>query len=235
LVLRVAAFALLATGCVLVVAPDRFGDRCRFAGETSQCGACLVEHCRAEIDGACGDDATLAAVESCAEAHDCAAATAATAATAAGTSAVSSCLARSCAAVCRTLAGPSTTACREPATGVGATCTCTHAAPTNDVICDTKAYPSTLCCAPAGWPAEGLTCTCDAMTCVGTSDGCSCGLLASAPDNPTCRTGFCCVDKEACRCRAKPCYDFETPVPSCSIDVVSCKLGQVRVESCSLR
>ncbi len=229
---RVAAAALvaIAAGCVLVVSPDEYGDRCRFTGETSQCGACLVERCRAEIDSACGDEATLAAVESCAGARDCAAITAP-----ATNGPVSSCLATRCGAVCKTLAGPSPTRCREPATGVGATCTCTHAGPTNDTICDAKVYPSTICCAPAGWPADGLTCACEAVACVGTSDGCSCGLSGSTPENSTCRTGFCCADQEGCRCRAQPCYDFETPVSSCSIDVVACKRGQVRVESCSLR
>ena len=239
--------ALLTTSCVLVVSPKRYGDHCVFVGATtSQCGACLAQRCRAEIDTACTDEVTLAAVESCADKLDCTAlATPAVARTP-----VATCLATRCGAVCRSLTGASLTSCTEPSLSEGHACKCTGGAATNDFVCDPNAYPDTICCAPAtGWPAEGVACTCAPLACTDTKDGCACRLTTIAPSNPTCgggggadAGGACCVDQETCSCRATDCYDFETRVAHCGVDTIGaaqpsrgCANGQVRVERCSRR
>jgi hypothetical protein len=229
---------------VLVVSPNRYGDHCRFAGATtSQCGECLAQRCRVEIDTACNDDVTLAALESCADKHDCNA----LATPPVAGSAVATCLAASCGAVCLTLAGTSQTSCTEPSLSEGHACKCTGGASTNDFVCDPQAYPDTICCAPmTGWPAEGVACTCAPLACTDTSDGCACGLTTIAPSSPTCgggdAGGACCVDQERCVCRAGGCYESETRVARCAVETIGavvpsrgCAKGQVRVESCSLR
>lgn len=228
---RVAAIALLSTGCILVVSPERYGDHCRFAGVTSQCGACLVQHCTTEIDAACVDDATIAAVESCTERHDC---TAITALAPAGGS-VTACLAASCSAVCRTLPGTSLTVCSEPSLSEGTACKCTSGASTNDFACDPNVYPATICCAPAGWPSEGQACTCAQLACTATTDGCACGITTIAPSNPLCTGVICCADQEKCVCGARACYAFEKKVDACVLKEILCAKGQVKVESCSVR
>ena len=229
---------------MLVVSPKRYGDHCVFVGATtSQCGECLAQRCRAEIDTACTDDVALAAVESCAAKHDCAAMTTPAVA---GT-AVAACLATSCGAVCRTLTGTSQTACTEPSLSNGTACKCsTGGASTNDFVCDPQSYPDTICCAPKGWPAEGLACTCAPLACTDTTDGCACTLTTIAPSSPTCgggdAGGACCVDQEKCACRAMGCYALEQRVARCRVEPigsagpsVGCANGQVRVTSCSLR
>jgi hypothetical protein len=235
---RFAALALLSTGCILVVSPERYGDHCRFAGATtSQCGACLAQHCQGEIDSECGDDAALAAVESCAVRHDCGAISAAPLAS----GAAGSCLAGKCGGVCRTLTGTSQTACSEPSLSEGTACTCTSGSTTNDFVCDARAYPSTICCAPKGWPAVGLTCTCSPLDCNPTNDGCACDRLTIAPTGSTCRGDTCCVDQDRCVCRAATatpsggCYAGETRVDRCTIDVIECAPGQIKVDSCAVR
>jgi hypothetical protein len=229
---RIAAIALLSTGCILVVSPTHHGDHCRFAGVASQCGACLAQHCTAEIDSVCEDIRTMAAIDSCAEKHDCSALDA----LAPAQGVVSVCLAKNCGGVCRTLTGAPQTSCSEPSLSEGTACKCTGSASTNDFLCDPKVYPGTICCAPAvGWPSEGQACTCAQLACNATTDGCACGITTIAPSNPTCTGGTCCADQEKCGCGARACYDSEKKVDACVLDVITCAKGQVRVESCSVR
>jgi hypothetical protein len=234
---RIAAIALLSTGCILVVSPERYGDHCRFAGVPSQCGACLAQKCTTEIDAVCDDSRTMAAIDSCAEKYDCSALEA----LAPADGVVSVCVAKNCGAVCRTLAGKSLTACSEPSLSEGTACKCTVGPSTNDFACDPKVYPDTICCRPAvGWPSDGQACTCAPLACNPTTDGCACGITTIAPSNPTCTGGTCCVDRvdqEKCSCRATGCFDTETKVDMCAINIkeIGCAKGQVKVESCSVR
>lgn len=227
---RATSLVFFCSGCVLFVSPSGQGPHCLFAGENTQCGACLVERCRVPIDDACADAETLTALERCADGRDCGALTARET-----VSPAAACALTNCRGVCRTLSGTSRTACDEAPLARGAACSCKLAAPGNDFLCDRAAYPASRCCAPRGWPAEGLTCQCNTFNCFSTSDGCACSLVSSLTGDSVCRAAFCCVEGNTCRCRSRPCYDFEKPVPGCSIDAVGCDEGQISVESCSVR
>lgn len=50
--LRVAAFALLASGCVLLVSPFEVGEHCTIAGD-SACATCIRTKCQPAVDGCC--------------------------------------------------------------------------------------------------------------------------------------------------------------------------------------
>ena len=232
--------SFVVVGCMLVVSPDTYGDRCRFAGDdTSQCGLCVASRCRAEVDACCRDgacDATMRALDGCSDKHDGNCATLASSNTDLGR-----CVAAKCAAVCVTLTGTSATTCREPHLGEGSVCTCDGASTAgNDFICSQAAYPDTICCAPPGWPAPGLACSCTPLSCTPTADGCFCALADfTPPKSRECSggpTSTCCADHDKCTCRARAsCYAGEHPVPSCEIRNVGCKENQQRVDSCSAR
>jgi hypothetical protein len=232
--LATAAAVLGAGGCVLFVSPTTYPTTCAFAGETSQCGACLAASCQTEIDACCGDDgcagSVLASLESCTTAHTCDALLGAS-------GPLPACVKTKCAAVCVTLTGTSQTSCLEPPLAAGFGCTCTFGAPDgpNDFACSSAIYASARCCAPAGWPAPGLACTCAPLACNATTDGCFCSLAETTPTETSCSASTCCVENDTCTCRAKGCFSFETPVPSCDVTAVGCRPGQVRVDSCSLR
>src|SRR5690349_9770587 len=106
-VLRAAFFALASGGCVLLVSPEHYGEHCRFAGETTQCGQCLLERCRAEIDAACLEHDALDALDRCADKHECESLK-----QRAASNQAARCATEACGAVCRSLAGTSRTACR---------------------------------------------------------------------------------------------------------------------------
>jgi hypothetical protein len=227
---------LLLAGCVVFVTPETYGSECRFTGETSQCGACVAAQCRAEIDQCCGDERceeTMRSLDGCAERRDGACVELASSDTNLGR-----CVARACGAVCQPLTGVSRTTCREPRLGEGAVCTCESSLQTsNDHVCSTAAYPETLCCAPKGWPAAGLACSCRALECTPTADGCFCRLVDFAPKSRACSAAHCCKDPDgnACTCGAEPCKGFQTEVPSCEIAEMACAEGQERRDACSAR
>lgn len=229
------ALSLLVVGCVLVVSPETYGDRCRFAGdETSQCGRCIAERCRAEVDACCRDsacDGMMRTLDACSDAHgpDCAA-------LGASDTDLGRCVARACAAVCVALTGASLTSCREPRLGEGSACTCEGASTAgNDFICSEAAYPDTICCAPPGWPSPGLACSCMPLSCTPSPDGCFCLLADFTPKSRACEGVTCCADQDTCTCRGRACYPSEHPVPTCDIEAAGCKKGQQRVDSCSAR
>jgi hypothetical protein len=218
---------LSVVGCILAVSPETYGDRCRFAGEGTQCGSCVRTACQAEVNAECDGDA-LRAVESCAARHDASCGTI-------PDGPLAACVKTRCAGVCTVLAGTSETHCEEPPLGAGSACTCTQGGVANDAVCDSAAYPQTICCAPKGWPAPGLACSCRPVSCNATTDGCFCSLVTNTPVQSACSGFACCAERDACTCRAKGCYPFETQVPTCDVTVLGCADGQVRVASCSVR
>jgi hypothetical protein len=247
--LAVVIASLLAASCVLLVSPTTYGDRCKFTGEDTACGKCLRDRCQTAIDGCCKDDTcagALTTLESCATRGDGACEELANRKGGAGSDlAVTTCATTLCAAVCRSFAGASDTTCGERAFGRGATCTCNSAPGAgNDFECSPATYPGTVCCAPDGWPATGLECTCLPLGCHPIPEGCSCSLVDAPLDQTECRATTCCASDiypDECVCRPT-CFDNETRVPGCSVTaqktngpVIGCKKGQNRVESCSIR
>jgi hypothetical protein len=229
-----AVLALLASHCILVVPDDlpESGEHCLFEGSESQCGACVAASCQLELDACCSDvacDATFAELEGCATAHD-----ARCEQLRSGVSALSTCVQDHCGGVCIALTGVSTTRCEEPAFAEGAACRCSVTDTPNDEVCSRAAYAGTICCAPTGWPAVGLGCSCKPLGCNASPDGCFCSLVDYAPEQRECTSLACCVDDGVCACRPD-CYAFETEVPACTADVTGCADGQIQVESCSLR
>lgn len=131
----------------------------------------------------------------------------------------------------------------------GKSCDCT---PGNEVLdfCNPAAgipSPPAECCAPDGWPARGLHCTCDQIVCVVTSDVCKCGRsternpqgdeVASCP-KPSSNDVRCCIDKAGnCGCYPKTadsCGDGATDVASCDYNAtkLACAAGQHPVTDC---
>ena len=221
-VVLAAGVALLSSRCILVVSDDvpESGEHCRFSGEDGQCGRCIQQQCRPAVDACCAElacDATLAAVESCATIAD-----AGCDALETDGSELGACVSNRCGAVCERRIAPSTTFCREPPLGEDAACECDQSNPANDFICSEAAYPETVCCAPPGWPAAGLECSCRPLGCNPSEGGCLCALVDYVPDGSVCQAPPCCVDGDVCTCRQSGCFDWETPVSACTIDVVGC-------------
>lgn len=229
--------ALLLVSCILVVSPERYGDRCRLADGDSQCGACVVARCQTALDDCCLDDAcgeTLHAVETCASQHDTRCATAKDPAR----GPLAKCVAESCGGVCVPLTGAPSTTCREPPIAEGGSCTCRYAGPAagNDFVCNGAAYAETICCAPQGWPAAGQECVCRSIDCTPKSDGCSCIAIEHGSRQSECSGRVCCSQNDSCSCGSRACFPgFEKTVPSCNLAQLGCARNQVRVDSCSLR
>jgi hypothetical protein len=244
------ALAALLGGCILLVSPREYGSQCRFAGAQSECGACVVARCQAEVDTCCSDsqcDGTLTALDECASKHD-------PSCTQLGSKADSpsdgasiglrQCISRGCAAECQPFRGTSETSCKELPLAPGASCSCTTQSPsgTNDYTCATAVFPNTRCCAPNSWPAPGLECTCKHVQCIATATGCFCSLVDYTPDQETCggTAGLTCCASTAtakdaqCTCGTRACFIDEVAVPSCSAEVMGCGM-QRRVDSCSSR
>jgi hypothetical protein len=244
------ALGALLGGCILLVSPREYGTQCRFAGADSECGACVVARCQTDVDTCCGADAcssTLGSLEACASNHDQSCgrlAPASSTSTDPATAGLRTCIARGCSAECQAFAGTSETTCKELPLAPGASCSCTtkSSAGANDYACSAAVFPSTRCCAPNGWPAPGLECTCKHVECIGTPGGCFCSLVDHMPDQETCggTDGLtCCAStsttKDAqCTCGTRACFIDEVEVTSCSSEVMGCGL-QRRVESCSSR
>lgn len=233
--MRALGILLIATlvGCIFVVSPEEYGTVCRFQGEETQCGACVAAKCRREIDDCCRDascDDVMASLDRCTASHgeECVSLKNSQAP-------LSSCVARECGPQCERLTGQSTTSCREPRLGEGSACTCTSGDDVNDVVCNPRVFPQTICCAPEAWPATGLECKCEALDCRASPDGCFCKLADFTPKQRTCEAVHCCVSEDVCRCTSEQCSGFERPVTSCSIAELGCAKGQKRVDSCSAR
>ncbi len=240
--LLLAAFGLLGAlvgSCILFVSPPTGGDTCQFAGVLSSCGACVRDQCQPQVNACCGDNGCAGALhdlETCATSQDrsCTALQSGEAGNATG-AALSACVSAQCRGECQPFAGTPETACTEPNFGQGTVCGCQLSTQPNDFACSATVYPSTLCCAPAGWPAAGLECDCQVLGCTPTADGCFCALVSYTPTGQSCMAPSCCVDRDTCTCGAAPCTSFETKVPSCDVTRVHCKDGQVEVASCALR
>ena len=223
--------------CVLLVSPQSFGEHCRFEGETTPCGQCIRTRCEADVDGCCREsscDATLAAVESCAagDVATCDAVTSLRASAVTTKAAVGRCLDERCRAECSAPSARSKTRCLIPTFGRGETCSCTLSTTPNDVTCSEGALPQAICCAPEGWPAEGLRCTCKAPSCGATNDGCRC-ILGDAPsEGNLCSAKICCVRNDVCACSSAACLAGERSVPSCERAELGCGQDLVRVKSC---
>src|SRR6185503_14268747 len=132
--------------------------------------------------------------------------------------------------------GQSETACKELVLAPGASCSCVTSAEHNDFTCSAAVFPGARCCAPKGWPAAGLECSCKRAQCNPTADGSFCSLVDYTPDQQVGSGAYCCASPRAaeCTCRSRKCYADEIPVETCSAAVIGCGV-QSRVESCSLR
>jgi hypothetical protein len=232
----VAAFGSLAlVGCILAVSPERYGDTCRFEGEDTQCGACVVDRCRTEMNDCCSDeacDATVRTVESCASRHD---QSCAEIANGAGRFALARCVTEKCGGVCVAFAGSSLTSCKEPLLDESAACSCRYSGGGNDFACNPAAYRDTICCAPNGWPGVGLECSCRPIECNASAGGCFCLTVEGTPTQRECTGPICCAQNDSCSCGSKPCFQFQTQVATCNLAAVGCRENQIRVDSCSLR
>lgn len=131
----------------------------------------------------------------------------------------------------------------------GKSCDCT---PGREVLgfCNPAAgipSPPAVCCAPAGWPANGLHCTCDQIVCVVTNDVCKCGPskernadgeeVADCP-TPSNDTTRCCIDKAGnCACYPKSadqCGDGASDVATCNYNAtkIACAAGGHSTTTC---
>jgi len=235
--LSLASLAL--TGCILLVHGADGGETCRFAGETTECGVCVADRCRSEVDGACAESAArpaLVLLDGCATTHDgrCDELRALGGSPAAA--ALGACVRSKCSGACATSSGESVTSCREPPLGAEGGCTCESNGSANAFVCGRSTYPNTLCCASANWPAPGLACSCRPLGCTATNGGCTCTLVDFVkPDSPVCRGATCCAYEDNCVCRDRPCYPGEKQVEACGIDVVECPTGTKPVSGCSAR
>jgi len=132
----------------------------------------------------------------------------------------------------------------------GKSCDCT---PGNEVLgfCNPAAgIPSlpAVCCAPEGWPASGLHCTCEQIICVTTDQGCRCtraterqqpgGEEVATCPLPSSDTVRCCIDKTGnCGCYPKAadqCGDGATDVATCDYNTpkLACPAGQHTTTTC---
>ncbi len=233
--------SLVLAGCILLVSPPPpGGDRCVFSGEESPCGACMKEACQAAIDSCCGNSActaTLGTLEGCTTRHDgsCRGLLGPTAGADPTGAILSGCATQHCSAVCQERVGVARTSCTGAPFGEGNVCSCKLAGPPNDFVCARDTYPNTVCCAPEGWPAPGLSCSCLPLGCSPSPAGCFCALIDHTPEQTTCASTRCCVEHDTCTCGSRSCYPWETAVPSCEVRAVGCRAGQTQVTSCSIR
>jgi hypothetical protein len=217
-------------GCILVVSPEPGGEHCQFHGRDTPCGACLAARCQTEIDGACFDEAVLAPVEQCARLGD-------DACDRLPPSPVTACLRERCPSLCYRREGTSTTRCGESFVGQGLACSCDIGAPPNDYVCSSAVFARTRCCAPNGWPGPALLCTCNAIECQPTTDGCVC-ILSDNVEPVTaqeCRGAHCCAVDDRCQCRTRACAGAEREVPVCNKAELACPRGTKAVDACSIR
>lgn len=226
-------------GCVLFVSPPDLGDHCQLGAHDDPCGACVQSQCTAALDTCCaeGCNGLVDTVESCAKDHGTACTTLLQVTGDGPRGALGGCVASSCASLCQPLQGTSRTRCRTESLSEGLACSCQLANPGNDATCSSSVFPRTRCCAPEGWPGAGQECTCKAVSCVPTSDGCACVLASTVTaETPQECTGLhCCAGTDVCACRVRPCDAFEREVPACALAEVGCDPGRHEVASCSVR
>jgi hypothetical protein len=224
------AIAACLGGCILFVSPHESGDRCVFQGERTACGGCLLAHCATAINAACSDAPVIGSMEECAASGD-------TACDRIPASEVATCLKTKCAALCYPKVGLSQTRCTDSFVSPGLACSCQTGSAPNDLACTSVIYPRTRCCAPVAWPGPALECACNAVTCVPTSDGCSC-ILGDNLDSTTaeeCRGPHCCAIEDRCQCRVRACSGGEREVAACNKAQLACPNGTTEVSACSIR
>lgn len=217
-------------GCILFVSPADPGDHCVFRGEDTACGICLLAHCETAINASCGSAGVLSVMEECAASGD----------DACGRipdSDVATCLKKECGAICYAKVGSSQTRCTDSFVSPGLACSCQTSSSPNDLACTSTTYPRTRCCAPSAWPGPALQCTCNAVVCVPTSDGCNC-ILGDNLDSTTaeeCRGPHCCATEDRCQCRTRACSGGEREVAACNLGELACPNGTAEVKACSIR
>lgn len=230
--------APLLVSCVLFVSPDTFGDHCRFANASTPCGQCIVTRCQTDVDACCTDDAcngeTLSNLETCAGGDVATCDRLATLKSAAAPSRVgiARCVDERCRADCSSPSSRTNTKCTLSSFGKGESCSCVVSATPNDVQCSEASVPDSICCAPPGWPAESLRCTCKAVSCSPTGDGCRCLLIDAPSEGKTCTGTKCCQNDDICTCGTAACIPPEKPVTSCGRPTIGCANGLTRVSSC---
>ncbi len=231
------ALAASLVGCVLLVSPKDYGAHCRFEGEQTPCGQCIRTRCEADVDGCCGQgscEPTLAAVEACAagDVAKCDAVASLRTSSEAAKAGVGRCLDERCRDECSAPSARNKTKCSFPSFGNGESCSCTLATTPNDVTCDEAVLPKAICCAPQGWPADGLRCACKAVSCGATGDGCRCSLMDAPSEGPSCSAKICCALNDLCTCGSSTCIAGERKVASCARAELACAPGLMRVASC---
>jgi hypothetical protein len=226
--------SLFTASCVLFVPESTVGEHCAFDGAQTACGACLRSVCASAIDDACRDRTQLQSVvpvmEECAAKSD-------DACDRVPASDVASCMKEKCGAFCYFKSGQSQTHCTESFLAPGLACTCDTTGSPNDLKCASDAYPRARCCAPSGWPGPGLECTCAAIACAPTQDGCNCVLTDNLDSTiaDTCSGAHCCATSDHCQCRARVCTGGEREVATCTKTELGCPEGRREVASCAIR
>jgi hypothetical protein len=228
------AFVASSVGCILMVSPDEGGARCRFRGEDTECGRCLVARCQESIDVACTDEPVLSAMEQCAAAGD-------EACERVPASDVATCMQVRCGTVCAARAGTSQTSCVDSFLGPGLACSCAFGvARPNERSCNPATYPRARCCAPRAWPSPAVECACNAVSCVASSLGCVCTLTdnldpSSAEECKAAPGDHCCALGDRCECISQVCTGAQREVEFCNRSELACPLGTLEVPSCSIR
>jgi hypothetical protein len=235
----VSALTLGLAGCILLVSPTSYGTTCHFSGMGTTCGSCIASQCQTEVNACCVDpgcSGTLDALDQCASGDGgaCSAIDSETASNDVNSAGLAACIVRSCSNLCETHSSTSKTSCSVPEFGGGHSCQCSLSDQSNDTVCSSAAFPDTLCCAPDGWPAPSLQCTCQQLSCGPTADGCDCFLSPGESCTHVCSATICCQNLDDCYCGSAACLAQEKQVPSCSLSVVGCPVGNKQVESCSI-
>ena len=236
---------LSGSGCILLVPSEDYSTTCHFKGMDTTCGACIASHCQPEVNACCSDPtcaapgSTLGLVESCATGYapSCAVIPDDIQAADPRRDALARCAYEKCNATCAAAAATSTTSCSVPGFGLGKTCLCTVETPVNKVACSKASFPGTKCCAPDGYPATGLECTCNVIACVATGATCDCNLFDTQTGTAECGGGtglHCCEAFDNCMCSSQPCGSTTKEVTKCDLDVIRCPVNFTEVSSCSV-
>jgi len=243
-----AVACLSGTGCILLVSSQDYGLTCHFEGMDTACGACIASHCQPDVNVCCSDPgcaaggSTLGLVESCATGDKASCMLIPEDIQAAAQSRVNlaRCAYDHCNPTCLGAAATSSTNCSLPEFGLGKTCMCTVETPTktNLVACSAAKFPGTKCCAPKGYPATGLECTCNVIACIASGATCDCELYDSQTGSiQECGGGaglHCCEAYDNCMCSSEPCDPTTKEVPKCDLDVIRCPVNFTEVASCAV-